>query len=223
MLTLHPYFREGMQIKVYNTDGKETGKTVKLPESIFGIKPNDHAIYLDVKRYMAGLHRGTHKAKERSEVDGSTKKLKRQKGTGGARAGSIRNPLYRKGGRVFGPRTRDYDIKLNKKVKVLARNSALAHKAKSEKITVVEDFALDSPKTKSFHRILMNLKVDGKSSLLVLNSDNKNVVLSARNIPHARVTTVNRLNTYDIMHAANLVFCESSVGSLEKALTSSEN
>jgi large subunit ribosomal protein L4 len=204
-----------MELTVLNTSGQETGKKVVLKDSIFGVEPNDHAIYLDVKQYLANNRQGTHKAKERGEVAGSTRKIKRQKGTGGARAGSIKSPVFRGGGRIFGPRPRNYDFKLNKKVKQLARLSALTYKAKSEAILVVEDFNYEAPKTKDYISLLNNLKISDKKTLVVLNEPNKNIYLSSRNLQQSKVITVSELNTYEIMKAANLIFVESSINSLQ--------
>jgi large subunit ribosomal protein L4 len=204
-----------MKLPVFNITGKETGKKTDLKDSIFGIEPNDHAIYLDVKHYMANTRQGTHKTKERAEITGSTRKIKRQKGTGTARAGSIKNPLFRGGGRVFGPRPKDYNFKLNKKVKQLARKSALTYKAKSNGIMILEDFSLETPKTKEFVNIRKNLKIDGKKSLLVLHEHNRNISLASRNLQDSKIVAVNNLNTYDIMNAAVLVFLESSLDVLQ--------
>jgi large subunit ribosomal protein L4 len=205
-----------MELAVLNTAGKETGKKVSLNKEIFGIDPNDHAIYLDVKQYLAHNRQGTHKAKERGEITGSTRKIKRQKGTGTARAGSIKSPLFRGGGRIFGPRPRKYVVKLNKKVKQLARISALSYKAKAKAIIVVEDFSFEAPKTKEYSSILNNLKVKDKKSLLVLGEQNNSVYLSARNIPEAQVVTISELNTHDIVNCSNIVFSESSLNKLQK-------
>lgn len=205
-----------MELTVLNISGKETGKKVKLNKSIFGIEPNDHAIYLDVKQIMANRRQGTHKTKERADIKGSTRKIKRQKGTGTARAGSIKSPIFRGGGRTFGPRPRDYGFKLNKKVKQLARFSALTYKAKSKAIVVVEDFNLEAPKTKDYSSMLNNLNIADKKSLVVLNEPNKNIYLSSRNLQDTKVLTVSELNTYEIMNAGNLVFVESSLNSLQK-------
>jgi large subunit ribosomal protein L4 len=204
-----------MKIPVFNIEGKETGKKVDLKDSIFGIEPNDHAIYLDVKHYMANTRQGTHKAKERSEIVGSTRKIKRQKGTGTARAGSIKNPLFRGGGRTFGPNPRDYNFKLNKKVKLLARKSALTYKAKNNSVMVLEDFSLEAPKTREFVDLRKNLKIDGKKSLLVLEKYDRNIALASRNIQESKIILVNNLNTYDIMNAGMLVFVESSLNTLQ--------
>jgi len=205
-----------MEIAVLSTAGKETGKKVNLKDSIFGVEPNDHAIYLDVKQYLANNRQGTHKTKHRGEVSGSTRKLKRQKGTGGARAGSIKNPLFRGGGRIFGPQPRDYSFKLNKKVKQLARFSALTYKAKDNAIVVVEDFTYEAPKTREHVNMLSNLNISDKKSLVVLNEQNKNISLSSRNLKGTKVITLSELNTYEIMKAANIVFVESSLNNLQK-------
>ncbi len=208
-----------MELAVYNIKGEETGKSISLNDSVYGIDPNDHAIYLDVKQYLANLRQGTHKTKERSEVAGSTKKIKRQKGTGTARAGDIKSPIFRGGGRTFGPRPRDYSFKLNKKVKRLARKSALSYKAKSEMIKVIEDFNLESPKTKDYISMLSNLKINEKKSLLVLNEQNKNIYLSSRNLPGVKVVTASDVTTYDIMNASVLLLVESSVDVLDNMLS----
>lgn len=205
-----------MEIAVLNIAGKETGKKIKLKDSIFGIEPNDHAIYLDVKQNQANKRQGTHKSKERGEIAGSTRKLKRQKGTGGARAGSVKSPVFRGGGRIFGPRPRDYSFKLNKKVKVLARYSALAYKAKSDSICVVEDFNFEAPKTKEYINLLNNLKLNDTKSIVVLNEPNKNIYLASRNIQESKVVTISELSTYDIMNASKVVFIESSINNLQK-------
>ena len=205
-----------MEIAVLNIAGEQTGKKVKLKKEIFGIEPNDHAIYLDVKQFQANQRQGTHKTKERAEIVGSTKKIKRQKGTGTARAGSIKSPIFRGGGRVFGPRPRSYGFKLNKKVKDLARHSALTYKAKSKSIAVVEDFNFDAPKTKDYVSLLEKLKLNDKKSVIVLNKPDKNIYLSSRNLQHSKVVTVSELNTYDIMNASLLVFNESSIKYLQK-------
>jgi large subunit ribosomal protein L4 len=204
-----------MELAVLNTAGQETGKKIVLKDSIFGVVPNDHAIYLDVKQYLANGRQGTHKAKERAEVAGSTRKIKRQKGTGGARAGSIKSPVFRGGGRIFGPRPRSYNFKLNKKVKQLARLSALTYKAKSEAILVVEDFNYEVPKTKEYINLLNNLKISDKKTLVVLSEPNKNIYLSSRNLQQTKVVTISELNTYEIMKASNLIFVESSINSLQ--------
>jgi len=200
-----------MELSVYNIKGEDTGKKVTLNDSIFGVEPNDHAIYLDVKQHMANKRQGTHKAKERSEMSGSTRKLGRQKGGGGARRGDINSPVLVGGARVFGPKPRDYSFKLNKKVKALARKSALAYKAKDSAILVVEDFSFDAPKTKDFVELAKNLKVDGTKFLLVLPENNKNIYLSARNLQRSDVVAVSELNTYKVLDAAKLVILESSL------------
>lgn len=205
-----------MELNILNIQGKETGRKVELPDSIFAIEPNDHAIYLDVKQYLANNRQGTHKAKERSEIAGSTRKIKKQKGTGTARAGSIKSPVFRGGGRIFGPKPRDYSFKLNKKLKQLARLSALTYKAKNNAIVVVEDFSFEAPKTKEFTAFCKSLQLEGKRSMLVLNEPNKNVYLSSRNIQRAEVAIASDLNTYSIMKAQSLVFTESSVEQLGK-------
>jgi len=204
-----------MEVTVLNTAGQETGKKIELKDSIFGIEPNDHAIYLDVKQYLANGRQGTHKAKERGEISGSTRKIKRQKGTGGARAGSIKSPVFVGGGRIFGPRPRSYEFKLNKKVKQLARYSALTYKAKSDAILVVEDFNYEKPKTKDYISLLNNLKISDKKTLVVLSEPNKNIYLSSRNLQTSKVVTISELNTYEIMKASSIVFVESSLNNLQ--------
>jgi large subunit ribosomal protein L4 len=207
-----------MEISVLNNKGEDTGRKILLSDEIFNIEPNDHAIYLDVKQYLANQRQGTHKAKERSEVAGSTKKIKKQKGTGGARAGSLKNPLFRGGGRIFGPRPRDYGFKLNKKLKTLARKSALAYKLKDNNISVLEDFSLDSPKTKDFISIMKDLSLDTTKTLLVLPEKNTNIYLSSRNLKYSKVTTADNINTYDLLHADNLLILESSIEKIENLL-----
>ncbi|HPR31604.1 MAG TPA: 50S ribosomal protein L4 [Prolixibacteraceae bacterium] len=204
-----------MELNVLNIEGKDTGKKVVLNDLIFGIEPNDHAIYLDVKQYLANQRQGTHKSKERGEVAGSTRKIKRQKGTGGARAGSLKSPTIRGGGRIFGPRPKDWGFKLNKKVKQLARKSALAYKAKENNIIVVEDFSLETPKTKQFVAIQQNLNLNDKKSLFVLSETNKNIYLSSRNLQGVKVVRASDLNTYDILNAASVVFLEGSLEQIE--------
>ena len=211
-----------MEIVVKSPQGEETGRSVTLDDAIFGIKPNDHAIYLDVKQYLANQRQGTHKAKERAEIAGSTKKIKRQKGTGTARAGSIKSPIFRGGGRVFGPRPRDYGFKLNRKLKQLARRSALSYKAQQEQITVLENLTLDAPKTKQYLDLLNGLSLSDHKSLLVTKEVNKNVLLSARNIRHTRVTTAAQLNTYEILHATHLVISEDAVEAIQQSLAKAE-
>lgn len=208
-----------MELAVINHKGQDTGRKVSLADDIFAIDPNDHAIYLDVKQYLANQRQGTHKSKERNEIAGSTKKIKKQKGTGGARAGSIKSPLFRGGGRVFGPRPRDYSFKLNKKVKQLARKSALAYKALDNSIMVLENIAFDAPKTKNYLALLSGLSLSDKKTLLVLPEENKNVYLASRNLPKAKVVTVNDVNTYQVLHADQLVICEGSVSMLETILS----
>lgn len=205
-----------MKLSVLNKTGVETGRTIELNQDIFGIEPNDHAIYLDVKQFLANQRQGTHKAKERAEVSYSTRKLKKQKGTGGARAGSIKSPVFVGGGRVFGPRPRNYGFKLNKKVKELARLSALSYKAKANKIVVVEDFTFETPKTKEFVTLCNNLKIHDKKMLLVFSEQNKNVYLSSRNLQDNKVVTISELNTYDIMNAGTLVVSEKTIDVLQK-------
>ena len=200
-----------MEVAIYNISGAETGKKATLNDEIFGIEPNNHAIYLDVKQYLANKRQGTHKSKQRNEVMGSTRKLKKQKGTGGARSGSILSPLFPGGGRVFGPVPRDFSFKLNKKLKQLARKSALTYKAKDNAITVVEDFAMEAPKTKEFIAITKNLKLDGKKILVVLPETNPVISLSARNLQNVKVIPASNLNTYDVMNAAGIVLAETSV------------
>lgn len=204
-----------MKLSVVNIAGADTGRTVELKQEIFGIEPNDHAIYLDVKQYLANQRQGTHKSKERAEVAYSTRKLKKQKGTGGARAGSIKSPVFVGGGRVFGPKPRDYSFKLNKKVKELARFSALAYKAQANNIIVVEDFNFEAPKTKEFSAIRNNLKIQGKKMLLVLSEQNKNVYLSSRNLSDSKVVTISDLNTYDIVNASTIVVSEKTIDVLQ--------
>lgn len=207
-----------MEVSVLNINGQETGRKVTLNEAIFGIEPNDHVLYLDVKQYLANQRQGTAKSKERSELSGSTRKLGRQKGGGGARRGDINSPLLVGGARVFGPKPRDYRFKLNKKVKNLARKSALSYKAQENAIVIVEDFTLDAPKTKDFVNIAKNLKVEGKKSLLVLPEANKNVYLSARNLQQAEVMTASTLNTYKVLNADVLVVTENSLKVIDNIL-----
>lgn len=208
-----------MEVSVLNINGQETGRKVSLNESIFGIEPNDHVLYLDVKQYLANQRQGTAKAKERSEVSGSTRKLGRQKGGGGARRGDINSPVLVGGGRVFGPKPRDYRFKLNKKVKVLARKSALAYKAQENAVIVVEDFNFEAPKTKDFVNITKNLKIEGKKTLLVLPEVDKNVYLSARNLQRAEVMTANTINAYKVLNAEVLVVTEKSLQTIDQILT----
>jgi large subunit ribosomal protein L4 len=206
-----------MKLSVLNIAGEDTGKKVDLKKNVFEIEPNDHAIYLDVKQNLANKRQGTHKAKERADITGSTRKIKRQKGTGTARAGSIKSPIFRGGGRAFGPRPRSYNFKLNKKVKQLARKSALTYKAREKSILVLEDFSLEVPKTRAFYDIHKSLNVDNKKSLLVLSEPNKNIYLSSRNLEDSKVIAVSELNTYDIMHASVVIFVESSLDVLQKS------
>lgn len=205
-----------MEIKVLNKSGEETGRKVSLDNAIFAIEPNDHAIYLDVKQYMANNRQGTHKSKERAEIAGSTKKIKKQKGTGTARAGSIKSPIFVGGGRVFGPRPKDYTQKLNKKLKQLARKSALAYKVQNSELYVLEDFMQELPKTKDVIAIANNLKLENKKILFVLSENSPNFLLSARNIQKVNVIQAEQINTYDIMNASALVIMESSVEVLNK-------
>jgi len=203
-----------MKVAVVDIQGKDTGRKVELSADVFGIEPNNHAIYLDVKSHLANKRQGTHKAKERGEIKGSTRKIKKQKGTGTARAGSIKNPLFRGGGRVFGPRVRDYSQKVNKKVKRLARKSALTLKAQDKSIIVLEDFSLDTPKTSAYTAILKSLGIDSKKSLVVLAEPNNNVYLSSRNLSKSEAITSSELSTYKIVNANSLVISESSVGDI---------
>jgi len=207
-----------MEVKVVNISGKETGAKVQLPESVFGVKPSDHAIYLDVKQYLANQRQGTHKSKQRNEIAGSTRKLYKQKGTGGARAGSVKSPLFNGGGRVFGPQPRDYSFKLNKKLKVLARKSALSYKAKDSNVIVLEDFSFDSVKTKNYVQLVADLKATDVKTLLVLGAANNNVYLSSRNLKRTKVITADQLNTYDVLNAGKLVLTTGAVKVLEEAL-----
>ncbi len=211
-----------MKLAVYNIKGEDTGKQVELDASIFGIEPNDHAIYLAVKQYLANQRQGTHKSKERAEITGSTRKIKRQKGTGTARAGSIKSPVFRGGGRAFGPTPRDYSFKLNKKVKRLARQSALAYKAKENAIVVVEDFSFEAPKTKDFVVFEQNIKTADLKSVVVMPETNKNVVLSARNLAKTEVATADSLNTYQILNSKSLVVTESALAAIEKTFKAEE-
>ena len=207
-----------MKLKVVDIKGKDTGRNVSLPNNIFDIEPNNQAIYLDIKAQMANKRQGTHKAKERSEIVGSNRKIKKQKGTGSARAGSIKNPIFRGGGRIFGPRVRDYSQKINKKLKCIARKSALSIKARSNSIFVVEEFYFDRPSTKGLDQFLKLLKTDTKNSLLIFAEENKNVYLSTRNLKKAESVITCELNTYLISKAQNLVFFENSISELEKLL-----
>ena len=206
-----------MEVKVLDISGKETGAKVQLPEAIFGVEPNDHAIYLDVKQYLANQRQGTHKAKQRNEIAGSTRKLHKQKGTGGARAGSIKSPLFNGGGRIFGPQPRSYGFKLNKKLKAVARKSALSYKAKDNQILVLEDVQFDSIKTKNYIKLVSDLKIADEKTLLVLPAANNNVYLSSRNLKKAKVVTADQLNTYDVLNAGKLLLTTASVKTLEEA------
>lgn len=208
-----------MELIIHTISGEPTGRKVKLDDSIFGIEPNDHAIYLDAKQYLANQRQGTHDSRERSDVAGSTRKIKRQKGTGGARAGDIKNPEFRGGGRIFGPHPRDYSFKLNKKVKRLARISALTYKAKEEGIMVIEDFKMESPKTKNYLQILDKLNLRNQKTLLVVNESDNNIYLSARNLPKAKVLRAETLNTYEILNANKLLIVESSLKTIETLLS----
>ncbi len=205
-----------MKIVVHKISGKETTKKVDLNNNVFGFTPNDHAIYLDVKQYLAAQRSGTHKAKERSDVKGSRRKLRKQKGSGAARVGDIKNPLFRGGGRVFGPRPRKYDLKVNKKVKRIARKSALSYMAKDKNIIVLEDFTIDTPKTKQYLDILTNFGLQDNKTLLVLSKSNDNILLSSRNLKKARVVLASELNTYDVMNTNKLMLLESSIKEIEK-------
>jgi len=208
-----------MEVNVLNVSGKETGAKVQLPESVFGIEPNDHAIYLDVKQYLANQRQGTHKSKQRNEIAGSTRKLYKQKGTGGARAGSVKSPLFNGGGRVFGPQPRDYSFKLNKKLKSLARKSALSYKAKDNNILVLEDFTFDNIKTKTYIKMEADLNVTNDKTLLVVaGAENNNVYLSSRNLKKTKVISVEQLNTYDVLNAGKLLLTAGAVKTLEEAL-----
>ena len=207
-----------MELSVFNKKGKDTGRKVKLDPLVFGIDPNDHAIYLDVKQNLANKRQGTHKTKERAEIVGSTRKIKKQKGTGTARAGSIKNPIYRGGGRIFGPTVRNYNQKVNKKVKRLARKSALSIKAKQNSILIIEDFHLDAPKTLAYNEVLKALDLINEKSLLVLGKPNINVYLSSRNLRHSNVITNSEINTYNIVNASTLVLFESAIAGIETIL-----
>ncbi len=209
-----------MELKVLNKEGKATAKKVKLDAGVFDIEPNDHAIYLDVKQYLANQRQGTHQSRERGEVIGSTRKIKKQKGTGTARAGSIKNPLFRGGGRVFGPRPKSYGFKLNKKVKSLARKSALTYKAKEEGIMIMEELSFNSPKTKDFVSILKNLNIVNDRTLFVASEKDSNTLLSSRNIKNTKVITADKLNTYDILNSVKLIISEKAVEQIENQFKS---
>jgi large subunit ribosomal protein L4 len=208
-----------MEVKVLDINGKETGRTVTLSDSVFAIEPNKHAVYLDVKQYLANQRQGTHKAKERAEVTGSTRKIKKQKGTGTARAGSVKNPLFKGGGTVFGPRPRSYSFKLNKSLKRLARKSALALKAQESNLIVVENFEFEAPSTKNFINVLKALGLENKKSLFVLGDTNKNVYLSSRNLKASSVVTTSELNTYNVLHSNSLVLLEGALEGIEENLS----
>ena len=208
-----------MEVKVVDFNGKDTGRKVQLSDSVFAIEPNNHAVYLDVKQYLANQRQGTHKAKERAEVTGSTRKIKKQKGTGTARAGSIKNPLFKGGGTVFGPRPRSYSFKLNKNLKRLARKSALSIKVKESNLIVVEDFSFETPNTKNFINVLKALGLDNKKSLFVLGDSNKNVYLSSRNLKASSVVSSSELSTYTILNTNSLVVLEGAIGEIEENLS----
>lgn len=208
-----------MQLDIKNIQGESTGKQVNLPDEIFGIEPNEHVVYLAVKQYLANQRQGTHKAKERGEITGSTKKIKRQKGTGTARAGSIKSPIFRGGGRIFGPRPRTYNQKLNRKVKVLARKSALSGKVQNEEIMVLEDFTFDAPSTKEYANILNNLALKDSKTLLVLSENDDNIYLSSRNIAKANVKLASDLSTYDILNNKCLILSESAIEKITETLS----
>ena len=208
-----------MDVAILKYSGESTGRKISLSDAVFGIEPNDHAIYLDVKSFLANQRQGTHKSKQRNEISGSSRKIKKQKGTGGARAGNIKSPLFKGGGRVFGPQPRDYSFKLNKKVKDLARRSALSYKLKDNSIAVLEDFNFASPKTKSYLTMLQALSLADKKTLLVLPEGSKNIVLSGRNIQNTKITTAEQINTYDVMNADNVLIAESSIAKVQNLLT----
>lgn len=208
-----------MDLAILKYSGEKTGRNVNLSDTVFAVEPNDHAIYLDVKSYLANQRQGTHKSKQRNEISGSSKKIKKQKGTGGARAGNIKNPQFKGGGRVFGPQPRDYSFKLNKKVKDLARKSALTYKAKENAIAVLEDFNFDGPKTKQYTSLLSSLSLADKKTLLILPDVNKNIVLSGRNVQNTKITTANQINTYDVMNADNVILVESSIDKIVNLLS----
>ena len=207
-----------MKVKIIDIQGNETGKTVTLNKTVFEVEPNDHAIYLDVKQYLANQRQGTHKSKERSEITGSRRKIKKQKGSGTARAGDLKNPLFRGGGRVFGPEPRDYSFKLNKKLKRLARVSALSYKAKDKAISVLNEISFEAPKTKTYVEMIKNLKLDDKKTLFVVNEQNNNLYLSSRNLKGTKVVTASKLNTYDIVGCQQIVFDSAAVAEVVKNL-----
>lgn len=208
-----------MELAILKQTGEDTGRKITLSDDIFAVEPNDHAIYLDVKQYLANRRQGTHKSKERAEIAGSTKKIKKQKGTGSARAGSIKSPIFRGGGRVFGPKPRDYSFKLNKKLKQVARKSALTYKAKENGLVVLEDLVFDAPKTKDYINLLSKLSLSDKKTLLVVGENNPNVYLSSRNVQKAKVRVFSELNTYELLDADSLVLCEGAVSKLETLLS----
>ena len=208
-----------MDINILSIKGEDTGRKAVLEEGVFLIEPNDHAIYLDVKQYLANQRQGTHKTKERAEISKSTRKVKRQKGTGTARMGSLKSPLLRGGGRIFGPRPRDYSFKLNKKLKTLARKSALAYKVRSNDLTVIENFSLESPRTKEYLEMLRKLSADGCKTLLLIPESDQNIYLSSRNLPKAKVMRASELNTYDVLHSDKLIVCEGSIDKLHQLLS----
>ncbi|TCP26698.1 LSU ribosomal protein L4P [Tenacibaculum skagerrakense] len=208
-----------MKVAVLDITGKDTGRKVELSNEVFGIEPNDHAIYLDVKQYLANQRQGTHKSKERAEITGSTRKIKKQKGTGTARAGSIKSPVFRGGGRIFGPRPRNYSFKLNKNLKRLARKSALSIQAKDSNLVVIEDFNFETPKTQEFVKVLKALELDAKKSLFVLGAENKNVYLSSRNLKNSKVVSATGLNTYNVLNAGKVVIAESTLEGIESNLS----
>ena len=207
-----------MKLAVLDNKGKDTGRKVDLNDSIFAIEPNEHVVYLEVKQYLANQRQGTHKTKERNEIHGSTRKIKRQKGTGTARAGSIKSPIFRGGGTVFGPQPRDYSFKLNKKVKKLAKRSAFSAKAKENLIRVMEDFSIDAPKTRKFVELLNHLSINGNKTLFITNEVDRNVILSSRNIPNAKVISANDINIYDMVHSDMIVLFESAIKTIKKRL-----
>lgn len=208
-----------MDISIFSIKGEDTGRKVVLDEGVFLVEPNDHAIYLDVKQYLANQRQGTHKAKERAEVARSTRKVKRQKGTGTARMGSLKSPLLRGGGRMFGPKPRDYSFKLNKKLKVLARKSALSYKVKSNEVTVIENFSFEAPRTRQYLELLKNLSAEGVKTLLVLPDTDKNVYLSSRNLQKAKVMRATELNTYEVLNSDKLILCEGSIEKIQQLLS----
>ena len=207
-----------MSIAVLKYSGESTGRTINLNSEVFAIEPNDHAIWLDVKSYLANQRQGTSKAKQRNEISGSSKKIKKQKGTGGARAGNIKSPLFKGGGRVFGPQPRDYSFKLNKKVKELAKKSALSYKAKDNMIAILEDFNFDAPKTKQYQNMLKSLALNNQKTLLVLPEANKNIVMSGRNVQNTKIVTASQITTFDLMNADKLILVESSLGKIDNLL-----